>query len=260
MASQWARLLSFRPPAAIQLALKARSFVPGIWHFHRIEDGHGPVNLDHYTVEIKTMPLASSVITVPGAPADPTRRATDVELSYFVRTKLNMFVDSRLAGFEPYDLVPDAALWAAPVPLGAVIHIDMRDPVGVLPPSSNPDDGSVCVTAATLHTWLFSTVFSPLDAGHPVSGNREFGIRPGAVDGRFTFFVEAADRPTGIIDQVVQSEIFSKAHLLWLSYQQRITTFINQNGGEAHPGFAISERHNWDQAQILGYNPTDPWI
>jgi hypothetical protein len=259
MSSQWSDLLSFRPPAYIQLAVKARSLFPGGWHFHRIEDASGLLNLDAYNVEISRMPLASSVVSFPSA--DPARRATDVELAYYVRTKLNMFVDSRLAGFEPYDMALDAPLWAAPLPIGAAIHIDMRDPVGVLPPSSNPDDGTVVVTQAAASTWLFSTVFSPLDGGHPVSGNREFGIRPGAVDGTFTFFTRGADRPTGTIDHVLQSKIFAMAHALWLSYQARITTFINQNGGQAVLGAVQSSRHDWNQAQLLfGYNPTGTWV
>lgn len=259
MALIWGDLMSFRPPAYIQAAIGSRGLWGVGWHFHRIEDGHGPVNMDRYTVDISQMPLASSVTPFP--PFDPARRATPSELVYYIRTKLNMFVDSQLAGFEPYDIVPDAAAWATPVPLLAVIHIDMRDPRGALPPSSNPDDGSVCVTAATDEWWQFSTLFTPLDGGHPVSGNRRFGIEAGIAEGSYVFFARGADRPTGIIDQIVQSQVWESSHALWLSYQARIATFINQNGGQAQAGYAIAERHDWDAYEVQSqYHPTEAWI
>jgi hypothetical protein len=97
---------------------------------------------------------------------------------------------------------------------------------------------------------------------YPVPGHGSGLLTPeGSVNGTYTFYTAAADRPTGIIDHMLQSKIFEMAHALWLSYQARITTFINQNGGQAAPGFAQSERHDWDQAKlIVGYNPTETWI
>ncbi|MGY5775086.1 hypothetical protein [Rhizobium sp. LEGMi135b] len=264
MLELWSHLISFRPPLPIQYAIKARGLL-GSWHFHKIEDAYGPVNLDWYAVEIDRLPRASSVgITEPGA---DNRPASDVEFFYFLRTNINQFVASQLANFAPYDAVPDGALWALPVPLGAAIHIDMLDPTGVLFPSSNPDDGSVVVTAASASQWIFSTVFTPLDGGHPVSGNREFSLTDRSLPGQYTLYTRGADRPTGAVDFVVQSKIFAMADALWMSFQTRSAAFINDNGGLARiplpgtPTGFMSERYDWEQAKTLArYNPTVPWI
>lgn len=220
-----------------------------------------PVNVDEYTVNITQMPLAANVVANPLSLDNPARRATPAELVQRIRTKFNSFVDSRLAGFEPYDLVPDAAIWSLQVPLGAVIHIDMRDPRGAVFPFNNPDDGSVCVTAAGPEYWRFSTLATPADGEHPVSGNREFGIEPWGPAGTFRFYVRGADRATGAIDWVVQNEIWAAAHALWLSCQARVTTFVNQTGGVAEPALSVSERHDWDKYEVQSqYQPTEAWL
>jgi hypothetical protein len=251
-------LLNFRPPAHIQLALKARTWPPGLWHVHRVEDGWGPVNYDQYDVSVSRMPHASSVMSGPVG-GDPNRPATDVELAYFIRTNLNRFVDSRLASFEPYDAVPDGPLWAMPLPLGAVIHIDMRDPRGSTQFSENPDDGSVVVSSVSPRSWTFSTIFTVKDGAHPLSGNRIFGIDERA-PGNWSWFTSGAVRPTGVVDAVVQSEIFGAAHALWTSHQQIVANFVNSNGGAATVGHSIAERHGWDELQARYFHPREAWI
>jgi len=59
----WADLISFRPPEAIQLALNDRFKTLGVPSrvVHAIEDAFGPINLDFYPVRVEAMPSSGGV-------------------------------------------------------------------------------------------------------------------------------------------------------------------------------------------------------
>lgn len=246
----WQPLINFRPPAAISSQLDSR-FIADWKTFatggpstatpsnptvvQSIDDAHGPVNLDYYPVHIAKLP------TVDG------HQLTPQEFVSYVRVHLNDFVNQGNAGFEPYSPA-DAISLQSNNPVGAVVHIDMRMGGKWL----NPDDGSVVVSESAPDHWTFSTIWTPDDQAHPVSGNREFGLRQDA-DGGWTFYTRGADRTTGYLDSAISSTVFSSAHELWTGLATNLATWVNQGGGVAQVGPITSERWDWDAVKSGTY-------
>jgi len=90
-----------------------------------------------------------------------------------IRTNINDFIDTDISRFGPYDDLPgEWDRWTSSNPLGTVLTIDFFGP-GPL----NLQDGSVVSIVNTPDQWVFGTVYTPNDGYHPVSGNRQFGVR-----------------------------------------------------------------------------------
>jgi len=249
----WADLISFRPQVTIQNAVNARfgvPHVPKVLHF--IEDAYGQVNLDYYPVYISRLPMIPSV---------SGRLATATEFLAYIRINLNSFVDSGKAGFSPYDSTIDGSRWFSPAPEGAVIHIEMR----LGSQWANPDNGSVVCSAPSPTDWTFSTLWTSGDLAHPVSGNRQFGYysRPdpnAAGSMGYIFYSKGADRATGVIDYIGSSIVFRAGHQLWSSFQSKIESFVNANGGAAIHVNPTSERFDWDAVRRVCFFPTVPRV
>lgn len=243
----WRSLVSFRPPAALQLALAARAWPLGSWwKIHALENAHGPLNLDYYPVRVSSFPSVSGHVVTPE------------ELLNHFRLNLNALVSPQIAEFSPYDAVIDGVNWGStqpPSPLGSVVHIDMMMGGDV----SNVDDGSVLVSDVGYDHWIFSTISTPKDFEHPVSGNRWFGFFKGE-GGSATYFTRGADRCTGYLDVLMQDTVFLMAHALWMSFQQGIADWVNKNGGVATIGSATSLRYAWDPTKSLYYSPSESWV
>ncbi len=84
----------------------------------------------------------------------------------------------------------------------------------------------------------FSTMTSPLDFNHPVSGNREFGVYPDPQNpGTYTFYTMGVDRVSdwqfGFIDYVTNGITFRGADQLWSAMQSNMINYINTHGGHA---------------------------
>jgi hypothetical protein len=244
----WADLISFRPPVPMQLGLNARFQMFGVPGrvIHAIEDAVGPINLDYYPIRVEAMP----------SNGDSTMTA--VEMLEFIRRNINLFVDGSPDGcnFDPYDAAIDTPAWAPPflgvgLP-GAVVSIDMFS--GGL----NVEDGSVVDAEIASDHWIFSTLWTPNDGGHPVSGNRRFGFEPGNA-GEFVFYTRGADRTTAGLDDLLAGTVFGAAHKLWLSFQRRVAAYVNNNGGLAHAEDPKSDRYDWPTVQITYHNPTVDW-
>lgn len=245
----WEHLISFRPEGPMQAALNARFGIFGLPSrvVHAIEDARGPINLDMYPVRVSAMP------------SDGNTTMTAEQLLEFVRRNFNNFVDGSPDGcnFQPYDTNIDTAAW---LPLflptafpGAVLSIDMFSS-GI-----NVDDGAVVLSEITADHWVFSTVWTPDDGGHPVSGNRTFGFVPGSA-GEFIFFTRGADRTTIVVDALLSATVFGAAHQLWLSFQRRLARFVNGNGGLATIESATSNRYDWPTVQSTYHHPATPWV
>lgn len=59
--------------------------------------------------------------------------------------------------------------------------------------------------------WRFSTIYAPRSAGHPVSGNREFGIMDVQnSDESFIFYTKGADRPADFFSDALDFITFFK--------------------------------------------------
>lgn len=92
------------------------------------------------------------------------------------------------------------------------------------------------------HYFTFSTMTTPLDFGHPVSGNRRFGIYSDpAHPGEFVFYTMGVDRISDrafsfgnwLQEHVVKKTGFDDADRLWSNMQQGMVQFIQNNNGSA---------------------------
>ncbi|MFP5403603.1 MAG: S8 family serine peptidase [Gammaproteobacteria bacterium] len=230
--SDWARLISFRPPHAVQRTLGRTR------RMHRIEDGSGDVNLDHYPVLVTRMPSSGP--------------STPEALLEAVRRDLNRFLDTTIAEFSPYDAT-ESAKWFSARPLTSVLHIDMKVWGGF-----NIDDGSVLCSEAAADHWIFSTIWTPADAGHPVSGNREFGFVRAPTG--IVFYTRGADRLTSLMDRVAGDAPFNAAHALWSSFQSRLFAHVVAHGGMGAILPPTSCRYDWPAVRAAHHRPTVSWL
>ncbi|MDG4798155.1 peptidoglycan-binding domain-containing protein [Micromonospora sp. WMMD1082] len=244
----WERLISFRPAGPMQAALNARfGLFSASRVVHAIEDAKGPVNLDFYPVRVSAMPTEGG------------STMTAEKLLEFVRRNFNNFVDGPPNGcvFQPYEPLVDTAAWLPPLlPTafpGAVLSIDMFSS-GV-----NVDDGAVVAAEVAADHWVFSTLWTPDDGGHPVSGNREFGYTAASA-GEFVFYARGADRTTAALDSAMSTTVFGAAHQLWLSFQRRLAAFVNGNGGLATIESPTSDRYDWPTVRSAHHHPTTAWV
>jgi hypothetical protein len=219
------QMLAYRDDA-VRHAVQARSGLPDLADWHGIINHHPVatglqalsaaggerINLDYYAVEITRPPLAPD-----GHPMSPA------EVLNAVRTDLNGMLDrggvvGRFSGgFEqPIPLVPETPAD------GPYIHIGL----------SFADDGTVALTQNTQDHFRFSTVCTSRDWEHPVSGSRDFGYETGPVD-HSRVYTRGADRPTGLIDDVLDRIVFHGADHLWRGWQRGIAGWVVAHGGEA---------------------------
>lgn len=247
----WKRVVSFRPPEAIQRKVNARG---SDWAVHRIEDAAGRISLDSYTVVVDRLPRLNG-----------REVSADVLLAY-VRKHFDQFTDSSIAAFEPLTDA-DRTAWQSDDPSGAIILIDMK--LGGI----SPDSGCVVVSSSSRDEWIFSTIRAgapglgallrrDVAAAHPLSGNRAFGWSRLA-DGRHVFYTTAADRPTRKLDAIAERAVFPVADRLWRGYQSRLVRFINGHGGRAEAGPVSARRFDWASIRDSGaYDVSDQpaWV
>jgi hypothetical protein len=189
--------------------------------------GH-QINLDRFEVNVGILPVIGG------------RRLTASEFLSYIRLHINSFLDTRLGSFQPYndpnDIFNDTYNWNSTTPLGSLLHLDISG-----------DNGSVIVTDYNENHWTVSTIRTPYDAQHPVSGNRTWGYSQD--ENGFHFFVTGADRlttPIHDIANIIFNIPFSKADELWIGFQNNLTAFINANQGLAAVGSKITERPNYN--------------
>lgn len=109
------------------------------------------------------------------------------------------------------------------------------------------DDGSVILSDYANDHWTVSTVRTPVDGAHPVSGNRKGGFDQNA-NGGCTFYVSGVDRLTTGRHEIAQYIFgipFSGADNLWESFQTKVSSFVNSHSGNASVDNTIKERPNY---------------
>ncbi|QJB33702.1 hypothetical protein HF329_21240 [Chitinophaga oryzae] len=197
-----------------------------------IQDAAGTVvNMDFFAVTIKQLP------NLKGTPATPEQF-----LNYF-RTHINDF--SGGTKFNPYDNlrnINDTELWNSSDPTGAMVHIFIPGPAGLW------DNGTVITAESQPDHWIFSTVKSPMDGEHPVSGNRRFGIYK-QQNGTYLIYVKGVDRITDRLTNLLQKTTglpLNSADALWEGFQKKVNEFINTNGGSSEIMPPLKARPNWD--------------
>lgn len=255
--STWSEQMSSRPALALQdKVIQLNQATPGQWNFHRLESGWGPINLDFYAVRIDMMPRH-----LPGDPAGTDRPVGRAEFMQYLRRNLvvhDVIVNSLFSEFFPY-AAADGVAWAgSPADaLGALIHIAIPGISGV--PGNS---GTVMATASDDEGWMFSTLKTPLDGDHPVSGNRRFGIYL-SDDGRTHYlFTMGTDRCTDrLIAQFpgAVEVVWLGADLLWKSFQARAVALVQSLGGIASVMPPFSKRYDWPLVMSAYYHPSSAW-
>jgi len=104
--------------------------------------------------------------------------------------------------------------------------------------------------------YKYSTMTSPLDFNHPVSGNREFGVyaNPSA-PGTYTFYTMGVDRISdwefALGSALANGAAFRGADQLWTAMQTNMINFINSHGGQAdtYAQRSYTARPNWYKVQ-----------
>lgn len=214
-APHWADLFNWTPPDWLNGALAARSM-----RIQRIQDAIGELNLDRYEVRCTSLPTGWS----------------ETALLDHVRANLNDFLDTDNSQFIPYAIGTDDVKWGSSSPVGAVFKIDI---VG-------PDNAAVVGSLVEDRRFRFTTIHTSWSGDHPVSGHREFGVRS---DGdAAVFYTRGADRAT---NGILETAVFAGAHHLWLSFQRKLSAWINANGGNATVPAPFSERFHPDVVRIL---------
>ena len=114
------------------------------------------------------------------------------------------------------------------------------------------EQGAVVTSASSPTMWVFSPVKIDLccPGEHPVSGNREFGIRS-VGGGKYEIYTRATDRPT---DKLFprESTVFKGADKLWQSWQARVVDYIKANGGSATASPPVVRQPAWTEVESSG--------
>ncbi|WP_430409315.1 hypothetical protein [Kordia sp.] len=203
-----------------------------------IENAEGHlVNMDYFPVEITSFPINPST-SLPYTPEE--------FLTYF-RLNINSFIDNTWAVFEPVVYqngsfsIDDTDLWNSNNPMTALLTLDI--PV---------DEGTVIVSDYSDSNFTVITLETPWDSEHPVSGVRDFGFTQNSW-GSYVFYTRAVDRMADAIDYVVANSpipndvAFFGSDALWNSFQEKLTAFVNLNGGTAQINNKESYRPIWEK-------------
>lgn len=211
------------------------------------------VNCDYFPVHITQLPSINGVVMKPN------------EFLEYFRLNINSFINKSTATFNPYVdiLIDETSSWNSNNPLGSILHIDMIN------------DGSVVVSDYLNNdpflnqaSFTVTTLKTPLDGMHPVSGNRRFGIQVDNVNGGYTFYVSAVDRITSSLFEVPNNVLgafgfqtgFDQADALWRGMQYKIISFItaSSSGGSAslyNGSPEIIARPKFDDIKTFLQNP-----
>jgi hypothetical protein len=257
--SVWKDLCSFRPPVALQDDLFKRFDVvywalrktdpdadPTWGYYHAIEDAAGDnLNLDRYQIWVERLP---------NHPVTKAAFTPESLLTYF-RTNINSFLDTSVSAFYPYAPhreppgTVDETKWLSSSPLGAVMTIEIDITGGT-------EFASVVCTLIEPRRWIFSTMKTPGDFNHPVSGNREFGFYRGRYKGKdgWAFQTRGADRVTPSL--IPEGPTFEGADRLWRSLQAKFKEFVDREGGVAEIIDPFSQRFPWDDVSAALFSPS----
>ncbi|MCA0334330.1 MAG: hypothetical protein LCH44_10325 [Bacteroidetes bacterium] len=216
----WQDLLTFTPELAIVNYLN--SFSPP-WKIQSINDAYGRfANIDEYRVKINQMPKKPNGQTY-----------TDTELVEHIRLTWNDHVNDD-AIYSPLDLLIDGPIWNSSNPVKARIEIEI----------TGPDDGAVVCAQKETNFWVFSTIKGPDTGTHPVSGNRQFGIKTNAQGEKF-FYTKGVDRADNWFNDYVYEFIFHFADKQWRSMQDGVEAFINNHQGSSTKLEPVRSTPNW---------------
>ncbi len=198
------------------------------FNLQQLEEATGPVvNCDFFPVKIDKLPNGMNAAQF---------------LEYF-RLNINSFITltdifgGPAAKFDPYKVgqFDDTQQWLkqGTQSIGAVVHIDMANDGSVI---LSDYQNQMNVDGSQSHSFVFSTLETPLDLEHPVAGNRKFGIysNPSSPNS-FTFYTMGVDRTWDGWFKLLNIRNFGfiQADKLWNNIQDNLVSFINTQGGVA---------------------------
>jgi hypothetical protein len=243
---KWQTVAQHTPPQSVidkltNLDEDYTSILSGDWDIQYIEDASSPiVNMDYFPVTISTLPK------------DPVTGNQFTPEGFFnhVRKNLNTFFEGNDTEFGPYNST-EATIWNSTNYLGGIMRFD----IDVTGPFTQ--DGSVICSYQNGNVWRFSTIESPRDWSHPVSGTREFGLTANS-DGTYTFYTRGVDRVAESTDDfigglpLIQSA-YDGGDALWTQFQTNLQTFINKpaNGGLAQKQTPVISRPDWEKVKAV---------
>lgn len=186
-------------------------------------------NLDYsksYTINMDVYPV--KITNLPNKPGT-NQKYTPSEFFNYFRLNINKFTDASHGQFFPVvDSnigINDTALWNSTNPLSSLITIKI--PL---------DEGTVICSGYNSQAWIFTTVKSPWDGEHPVSGNRLFGYY---MDGNDMYiYTRGIDRFTSTystpeVIRELENIGYSKASDMWKNMQNLLNNFVINNNGSS---------------------------
>ncbi|QHI37377.1 hypothetical protein IMCC3317_27560 [Kordia antarctica] len=255
----WQTLAQHIPPQTVKDKIEGlhanHEAALGDWQIQSLEEAGGKVlNLDYFAVKVTTLP---------NNPVTGTQFNAQDFLVYF-RKNINNFTNG--STFEPYCEIPsicqqETNLWNTTNILGAIVKLDIPAYNGVGGDTFG-NDGVVVCSEFTNNYWNFMTMEAPYDYSHPVSGTRQFGFETNS-DGSYNFYVRGVDRFNSRAQEIAAGivfgdDIFSKADELWETVQEKLSIFINANGGGSTIVTPVTNRANWEKVKdvLQGKRPT----
>lgn len=248
---KWQELAEHVPPQSVidklnNLDENYLSILSGDWDIQYIEDASSPiVNMDYFPVTISTLPK------------DPATGLRFTPEGFFnhVRKNLDTFFEGNSTEFGPYNST-EATIWNSSTYLGAIMRFDIliKNDLGIV---VGQQDGSVICSYQNGNVWRFTTIESPQDWSHPVSGTREFGLITNS-DGSYIFYTRGVDRVAESIDEFLGSlptmtSAFEGGDALWSQLQTNLEAFINNpaSGGVAQKIDSITWRPDWEKVKAV---------
>lgn len=189
------------------------------------------INIDLYKLEILVMPIQYS------KPED---------LLEYIRIHLDDFLDAKKSEFHGYK-TEDSEDWkkTGQAPLGSIMQFDIKTPIGI------DDDAAVITSKSDKWSWIFSPVTIGLASPgtHPVSGNRQFGIKTGGSSSivQATFYTRAVDRA---LLPLAGDLAYEKGHELWVSFIKSVKAFIQANQGDCNIIDPIRHNPAWSAPEV----------
>jgi hypothetical protein len=187
--------------------------------------GGEELNTDYYAVTINKLPTGMS----------------ESGLYNYIKQNLGKFLDASIAEFRP-DEKQDATTFSSSNPTGAVMVFD-----------NLMDDAAVLVTQSSTSSnyWVFTPVTNSSDGQHPLAGHRELGLSKNE-NGSYTFYTRGVDRMYGVADRMYNGlskggKFFGQADKLWNGLMNKVSEFINNNGGQSEKTHNFNRRINWQK-------------
>lgn len=222
----WTSLLQRNAPGNLLKQANKRFYIQE-FKDQRLSQATGvDLNLDFYKLNITKLPSGFATIG---------------EVFSYIRIHFSEFVNGPVSRMEAYD-EGERKLWESSNPSSAIIRFRGYKN------GRNLDDADVLTTNYTYSNDYASWTFRPIsnlnlvnplfggDKGHPLGGNREFGVLKSG--NNYIFYIQAVDRLWSVLDEVAvgklnDGDFFKLADKLWRQVMNNVANKINSMGGQA---------------------------